>query len=181
MLFALQQFIEGAIWLTLDHELSQLSSPLTYVYSAFSHVLWPSFVPMAVLLMEPPGWRRLALRVCVAAGTVVSAWLAYTMSEYGVVSRVSGRHIEYITPHFLGVATMTMYLLSTGASQLLSTHGAVKAFGLLALLSFGAAYVAYNTWFISVWCYFAGALSAVVWLHFHSQPARISGMRPRWR
>jgi uncharacterized membrane protein (DUF2068 family) len=42
----------------------------------------------------------------------------------------------------------------------------VQVFGALALLSFGAAYAFYATWFISVWCFFAALLSAVVYLHF---------------
>ena len=42
----------------------------------------------------------------------------------------------------------------------------VKLFGVLALLSFAAAYFFYATWFISVWCFFAALMSAVVYLHF---------------
>ena len=60
---------------------------------------------------------------------------------------------------------MTLYLLATAVSPLLSTHRMVVAFGALALLSFGAAYAFYATWFISVWCFFAALLSAVVYLH----------------
>jgi hypothetical protein len=173
LLFATQQLIEGLLWLTLDHDTARIGTLLTYAYTFFSHLLWPVFVPLAVLLIEPRGWRRRALAACVAAGAVVSASLLYTMGQYGIVAHVSGHHIEYITPHFFALATMTLYLLSTSASQLLSTHGSVKAFGLLALLSFGAAYVAYTTWFISVWCYFAGVLSAVVLLHFKSRPIEL--------
>ena len=59
-----------------------------------------------------------------------------------------------------------LYLLSTAISPLLSTHRMVVVFGALALLSFGAAYAFYATWFISVWCFFSALLSAVVYLHF---------------
>jgi len=170
LLFAAQQFIEGVVWLTFSHDAPQLNAVMTYAYSAFSHLLWPVYVPLAVLLIEPPGWRRQALGACVAAGMVVSTWLLLSIAEAGIVSRPSGHHIEYVSPHYFAIATMALYLLSTSASQLLSTHGAARAFGLLALLSFGAAYVAYTTWFISVWCYFAAALSAVVLLHFISRP-----------
>ena len=61
---------------------------------------------------------------------------------------------------------MTLYLLSTALSPLLSSHRWVLVFGVLALLSFGAAYAFYATWFISVWCFFAALLSAVIYLHF---------------
>jgi hypothetical protein len=171
LLFATQQFIEGVVWLTFSHDAPQLNVVMTYAYSMFSHFLWPVFVPFAVLLIEPPGWRRWALGTCVVAGMMVSTWLLLSIAEVGIVSHPSGRHIEYVSPHYFAVATMVLYLLSTSASQLLSTHGAARAFGLLALLSFGAAYVAYTTWFISVWCYFAAALSAVVLLHFIALPS----------
>jgi len=177
LLFATQQFIEGVIWLTFGHEATVLNTVMTYAYAVFSHLLWPVFVPLAVLLIEPPGWRRRALAACVAAGAVVSASLLFTIADGGIVSQATGHHIEYVTPHYFALATMALYLLSTSASQLLSTHGAVRAFGLLALLSFGAAYVAYTTWFISVWCYFAAALSAVVLLHFVATPVRLERSR----
>ena len=38
-----------------------------------------------------------------------------------------------------------------------------------ALLSFGAVYYFYATWFISVWCFFAALLSGIVYLHFLSR------------
>lgn len=166
LLFALQQFIEGVVWLSFGHE--ALNAVMTYAYAAFSHLLWPLFVPLAVLLIEPKGWRRGAIAACLAAGAVASAWLLFLIVRDGIVSRPSGQHIEYLLPHVFGVATVLVYLLATSASQLLSSHRTVRAFGLLALLSFGAAYVAYAQWFISVWCYFAALLSAVVLLHFVS-------------
>jgi hypothetical protein len=166
MLFAVQQLIEGGIWLTFTEEAARLNVVLTHVYSFFSHALWPAYVPLAVLLMEPRGWRRQTLTALVAAGAAVGAYLLYVLVAYPVVSRPTGQHIEYDSPHFFAAVTMTLYLLSTAISPLLSTHRWVVVFGALALLSFGAAYVFYATWFISVWCFFAALLSAVVYLHF---------------
>ena len=166
LLFAAQQLIEGVIWLTFGGEATRLNSVMTHVYSFFSHVLWPVVVPVAVLLMEPAGWRRRALVAFVAAGAAVGAYLLYILMAYPTVSRPTGQHIEYISPHFFAAVTMTLYLLSTAISPLLSTHRMVVVFGALALLSFGAAYAFYATWFISVWCFFAALLSAVVYLHF---------------
>ena len=166
LLFAVQQLIEGVIWLTFSDEATRVNSVLTHVYSFFSHVLWPVYVPVAVLLMEPGGWRRRVLITFVAAGAAVGAYLLYVLVAFPVVSRPTGQHIEYDSPHFFAAATMTLYLLSTALSPLLSTHRMVVVFGALALLSFGAAYAFYATWFISVWCFFAALLSAVIYLHF---------------
>ena len=166
LLFAIQQLSEGVIWLTFRYEAPQLNVVMTHVYSFFSHVLWPAYVPVAVLLIEPPGRRRQALLVFVAAGLAVGAYLLYFLVAFPVVSRPIGQHIEYVSPHFFAATTMTLYLLSTTLSPILSTHRMVKVFGVLALLSFAAAYLFYATWFISVWCFFAALLSAVVYLHF---------------
>ena len=166
LLFAIQQLIEGVIWLTFSDEAALLNSVMTHVYSFFSHVLWPVYVPVAVMLMEPNGWRRRGLIAFVAAGAAVGAYLLVVLVAYPVVSRPTGQHIEYVSPHFFAAVTMTLYLLSTAVSPLLSTHRMVVVFGALALLSFGAAYAFYATWFISVWCFFAALLSAVVYLHF---------------
>ena len=166
ILFAIQQVIEGVIWLTFTDGLPALNAVMTHVYSFFSHVLWPVVVPLAVVLMEPNGWRRRTLIAFVAAGAAVGAYLLVVLMAYPTVSRPTGQHIEYNSPHFFAAVTMTLYLLSTAISPLLSTHRMVVVFGALALLSFGAAYAFYATWFISVWCFFAALLSAVVYLHF---------------
>lgn len=166
LLFALQQLSEGVIWLTFRYDASQLNAVMTHVYSFFSHVLWPVYVPVAVLLIEPLGWRRRAVLALVAVGVAVGAYLFYILVAFPVVSRPIGQHIEYVSPHFFATAVMTLYLLSTTFSPILSTHGTVKVFGVLALSSFAAAYFFYATWFISVWCFFAALLSTVVYLHF---------------
>lgn len=175
LLFAIQQLSEGVIWLTFRYEAPQLNAVMTHVYSFFSHVLWPVYIPVAVLLIELPGWRRRALLVFVAAGSMVGAYLLYVLSAFPVLSRPIGQHIEYVSPHFFALAVMTLYLMSTTLSPLLSTHRTVKVFGILSLLSFTAAYFFYATWFISVWCFFAALLSAVVYLHFSLRRAERSG------
>ena len=171
MLFAIQQLTEGVIWLTFSVDAPLLNAVMTYMYSFFSHVLWPVYVPVAVWLMEPPGWHRRALFAFAAAGSVVGVYLLFILVAFSVVSRPVGQHIEYVSPHFFAAVTMTLYLMSTALSPMLSTHRVVKVFGVLALMSFAGAYTFYATWFISVWCFFAALLSVVVYFHFVSRTA----------
>lgn len=165
LLFAIQQLTEGVIWLTFRYEAPLLNAVMTHVYSFFSHVLWPVFVPVAVLLIEPPGWRRTALAAIAAAGLAVGAYLMYTLVNFTVVARPTGQHIEYVSPHFYAAAVMVLYLLSTCIGPILSTHRMVRVFGVLALLSFASVYYFYATWFISVWCFFAALLSVIILVH----------------
>ncbi len=166
LLFALQQLIEGVVWLTFSYEAPQLNSVMTHVYAFFSHVLWPAYIPVAVLMMEPWQRRRGVLLWFVSAGVAVGAYLLYVLIAFPLTSRPTGQHVEYVSPHFFAALTMTLYLISTAVAPVFSTHPVVKLFGVLAMLSFGAAYAFYATWFISVWCFFAALLSIVVALHF---------------
>lgn len=178
LLFAVQQLIEGVIWLTFSREAPLLNVVMTYAYSFFSHVLWPIYVPLAVLLIEPPGWRRQALAAFLVAGLGVGLYLLVMLLAFPVVSRPTGQHVEYVSPHFFVAVAMTLYLLSTSVSLVLSTHRIVRLFGALALVSFGIAYAFYAVWFISVWCLFAALLSAVVYLHFVPRPPLLKAALP---
>lgn len=178
LLFGIQQLIEGVIWLTFDHEAPLLNAVMTHLYSFFSHLLWPVWVPLAVLLIEPAGWRRKTLTLFVAGGVAVGAYLMYALLAFPIVSRPTGQHIEYVAPHFFAATVMSMYLLSTVVSPVFSSYRWVRIFGVVALLSFGAAYYFFAAWFISVWCFFAAVLSGIIYLHFacslsHDRRSRI--------
>ncbi len=175
LLFAVQQLTEGVIWLTFRYDAPPINRVMTQIYAFFSHVLWPAWIPLAVLLMEAPRTRHRVLLTFVAAGAAVGAYLLYVLVAFPAVSRPAGQHIEYLSPHFFAAEVMTLYLLATTVSPLLSTHGVVKVFGALALLSFGTAYYFYTTWFISVWCFFAAVLSSTILFHFAMRRAKPSG------
>ncbi len=180
LLFALQQFSEGIIWLTFQAEgplVDSANTAMTYAYTFFSHVLWPMYVPVAVWLIEPDAPRRRTLAAFAIAGAVVGLFLLGVMFSFPVTSRPTEHHVEYVLPHFFGAATMTLYMMASSVSLILSTHRTVKIFGVLAVLSFIVAYAFYATWFISVWCFFAGLMSGVVVFHFYSSPRRAYSLR----
>jgi hypothetical protein len=166
VLFGIQQFLEGALWLTFPAKAPDLNAALTQIFSYFSQVLWPIYIPLAVLLLEPAGWRHRVLVLITGAGTVCGLFLLSYLVRLPVISEVRGQHIVYIFPHFHVVAATGLYLLGTCVGPLFSSHRLVRLFGLAATLSFIATYAFYATWFISVWCFFAGILSSVVLLFF---------------
>lgn len=176
MLFAIQQLIEGALWLTFSDKAPLLKVVLTYAYSVFSHVLWPMYIPVAVLLLEPVAWRRKVLIAIAVAGTFIGLYLLYYLVRFPIVAEVTGHHIVYISPHFHALHAMGLYLLGTCISSLFSSHRIVKLFGVAAFVSFMLAYAIYATWFISVWCFFAAILSWIVLLYFPSRKVEVKKM-----
>lgn len=185
ILFAIQQALEGLVWLSLNGKIHGMLGPATQVYSLFSHVLWPIYVPLAVWLAEPPGSRRRGLFGFMVAGAAVGGFLLYGMVVNPIVARPIGQHIEYDSPHFYLAAVMVLYLAATTVSQMLSSHRWIRWFGVLAFGSAVVAYLAYAQWFISVWCFFAALLSGVIYLHVRHHPNTGTGLGipadPRWQ
>jgi hypothetical protein len=165
LLFGIQQLSEGVIWLTFGHDALLLRTAMTYLYSGFSHVLWPIYVPFAVSVLEAVRWRKRAIFAFEAAGLVVSSYLLYSMVTRPLVAEVVGHHIVYASPHFNLVAVMVLYVAATCVCCFFSSHRFVKLFGALALISFVAAYFVYVDALVSVWCFFAAILSLLIYVH----------------
>lgn len=165
LLFGIQQLTEGVIWLTFSRDAPGLQQTMTYVYSGFSHVLWPIYVPLAIGILESVRWRKKVLAGFEVAGLTVGLYLLYFIVTAPVVAQVVSRHIEYISPHFYVPPMIVLYLAATCVSAFFSSHKFVNLFGALALLSFIAAYLIYAHALVSVWCFFAALLSILMYVH----------------
>ena len=163
LLFGLQQLTEGLIWLSFRNESMLPNATLTFIYSLFSHVLWPIYIPFAVGLLETVPLRRKAVAACQIAGTAVGLYLLYFIVQFPVTSRVLEKHIAYDSPHFYIVAVMLLYLTATCASSLFSSSRVIQVFGALSLATFIAAYAIHVATFFSVWCFFAAILSFIIY------------------
>ncbi|WP_338104757.1 DUF6629 family protein [Modestobacter muralis] len=180
LLFGLQQLTEGLLWVGLDNDLTGLQSWSTYVFSLFSHVLWPMFIPFAFLLVEPVRWRRRAISVFLALGIGVGLYLLYFLVRFPVSAHVHERSISYDSPHFYIAGVLVIYLLATCFTGLFSSHRCVRIFGVLAfVLAIAAVLVSIMT-FVSVWCFFAALLSLLILIHF-SGPMQAARTDPRER
>src|SRR5687767_3355250 len=64
LLFGLQQFFEGLLWLTLTHaSYSSWHTITTYVFLLFAQGLWPLWIPLSMFLIEPDKMRRKILLI----------------------------------------------------------------------------------------------------------------------
>jgi hypothetical protein len=165
LLFGIQQSVEGVLWLTFRSDPLHLNLAMKYVYSLFSHVLWPIYVPLALYFLENQRWRKRTMLGFLAAGTAVGLYLLYFLVTQPIVAEVESRHIVYRSPHFYIALVMLAYVASTCLSEFFSSHGFVKLFGGLALLSFISTYLFYTHALVSVWCFFAALLSVLIYVH----------------
>jgi hypothetical protein len=164
LMFGLQQFAEGVLWLTFTMEAPTLHAFMTYAFTGFSRVLWPLFVPLAVLALEPTPWRRRALMGLEVAGMVAAAYLLYYILLTPMSAEVVGHHIVYVSPHLNPGPILILYLAATCASSLFSSHKYIKIFGVLSLVGFAGAAAVSTVALFSVWCFFAALISSVVYV-----------------
>ncbi len=165
LLFGLQQIVEGALWLSFRFDAHDLNVAMTYLFSMFSHVLWPIFVPFAIGLLERVAWRRRVIWGFQAAGLLVGLYLFYLLVDFPVTSVVEA-NIVYVSPHFYKLPVMFLYVAATCVSCFVSSDTTIRLFGALALVLFLIAYGFFTVALFSVWCFFAAVLSSIIYWHF---------------
>ena len=173
LLFGVQQLLEGMLWLTFPDRAPLLNVALTHLYSFFSHVLWPIYVPLAALALESVRWRRRVLVAIAVAGALVGLYLLAMLVKLPITARVVGQHILYDSPHFYVMTTMALYLIGTCASLMVSSHRRVAAFGWPPLSPQSPPTCSMQPG-SSRWCFFAAGLSFIVLWRFREPRARLA-------
>lgn len=168
LLFGIQQTIEGVVWISFNSPLLNMIS--TYAYSVFSHVLWPIFIPFAILLIEKDSTRKKFLGLFCLVGLAVGIYLFYFITTETVTARIFNNSIDYNSPHLYVPIVISLYLIATCGSGFVSSRKTINKFSIVALTSFFIASWFFTVTFISVWCFFAAILSASIYWYIKTQP-----------
>lgn len=167
IMFAVQQSIEGLLWLSLPvAPEGPAATGLTLLFLLMAEVFWPLYVPSMMLLAEPDEGRRRLMLPWLVAGIGVAAYLLWGLLAGPHDAHVLSGHIVYVTEHRYPFAIGLAYLAATCLPLLLSTHRAVLVLGIIVLTGCVVAYAFYWGSFVSVWCFFGAAASAVILFHF---------------
>ena len=167
LIFAGQQAIEGMLWLTLPvAPEGGASSLLTQLFLVISLAFWPVYAPFAVQLVESVAFRRRIMVGCLLLGVAVAGYFLATTLSLPQTACISEGHIVYRTGSAAPVSIGSLYLLATGVALLLSSYRAVALLGWIVFVGSLVSYYFYWDIFISIWCFFAAAASAVLLFHF---------------
>jgi hypothetical protein len=170
-LFGIQQSVEGLLWLSLQHDMAMLRTVMTYLFTLFSHLIWPAFVPFAIARMEEglpqkiEPWRKNTMWGFRAIGALVAMSLLALVATQPLTAVVNV-HIIYVTPFFYDWPMMVLYIAATCIVALFSRHPLIRLFGLTVFAFFFVSWWFYTEAFFSVWCFFAAILSGIIYLHF---------------
>lgn len=163
ILFGIQQFAEGILWLSfLNSELAPWHVPSIYFFLFFAQVIWPLWVPFSIWLMEPDPTRKRILSYFMILGGGFSAYLVYCLFAYEVSAVVDGGHIKYYLYFPNMELRRSLYFFVTLIPFFISSLRFMKLLGIAFLGSLIISYYFFLGYVISVWCFFAAVLSALV-------------------
>jgi hypothetical protein len=165
-IFGVQQIAEGMLWVTLPNpDYVNIQKICTYIYLFFAQMLWPLWVPIAILLIEKKETRKNIQKVCVAAGLIVGVYMAYCLLTFHVEAKIVGYHIKYFQdfPPSLRKYSITLYGLATIAPPFFSHIRRMWMLGTTILISYIVTAVFYEHYILSVWCFFSSIISLSIY------------------
>jgi hypothetical protein len=178
LLFALQQAVEGLLWLELSGAADRAAiAALAFAFLLFAEVLWPVYAVLAVLLVEPDHRRRAILCAVVAAGAALSLYLLSGLLSEPPAAIVRGHSIAYSRHAGVFSWQQAAYVIITVGGPVVSSHRIIRLFGVAVAIGFAITAYAYAATLISVWCFFAAASSSLLYWHFRGA-ARQARLRP---
>lgn len=167
LIFAAQQITEGFVWLSLTHpEFAFLEQSSTYIFLFIAQVVWPFWVPWSILNIEPHKNRRTLAKVLVGMGSILSLYLGYCLMTFHVEASIQGHHISYLQeyPSVWGNLRGVFYVMATIVPPFLSRNKRMWMLGVAILFSYIITTILYVDFLVSVWCFFASIISAVVYM-----------------
>jgi len=171
LFFGVQQIVEGSLWLTIPlPEYADLRQVGTYIFLIMADFLWPTMIPLSVLLMEQNKKKRKYLMVLLGMGIALSLYYAYCLITFSVAPQIMGYHIHYETtfPKSLSMPAFIVYLMVTITPLFISSIKRTHMMGILMFLSCLVTAIFFTQYLTSVWCFFAALLSGVIYWILHS-------------
>jgi len=165
LFFSVQQLTEGILWLSLTNtSYAYLHQSFTYIFLTFAEVLWPLWVPLSIWLIEKEKERKKILFIILIIGAAVAALLCYSLFSYPVDSSIGNFHIRYHhhVQHSLIKYVSVFYFAATVLPPLISSVKKVILIGGFILISYIITKVFFEEYVISVWCFFAAAISILI-------------------
>lgn len=131
-------------------------------------------------MIEKDDKRRKILKLSMATGIIVSAYLTLCLLSYHVEAKIIGQHISYQQnyPPNLVYLSGRLYIIATVVSPFLSSFKKMSVLGSAILVSYIIATIFYEDYIVSVWCSFAAIISVVIYAILHERKIAYQPIAP---
>lgn len=163
LLLGAHQLDEAFVWWGLQgHIPAGVGRVATWVYLVFAFVVLPTYVPLAIRALEPPGRRRALMTAFAGAGLAVSLVLLAAMVRGPVTARLGMHHVAYGIHLHAGLLVVGAYVLVTCGSAIFSGYRPIAVFGVVNLIAVAALAELAIDGFASLWCAWAALTSVAI-------------------
>jgi Family of unknown function (DUF6629) len=181
VVFGIQQFCEGWVWVGVNGANAGLVKVSALAYLFFALFFWLMWVPFSTTLIEPRRRVKAGLWVFMAVGAALggSLYLPILMRPEWLAVDVVGHSIHYNIDASLvervlsGLVWQLVYVAVVAVPFMASPIRRLFHFGLAAVLSAAVSMVFFPSTAASVWCFFAAVLSLYLSGLFYRMPARV--------
>lgn len=169
LLFSLQQFLEGMVWLGGTAECTNSIRTAALGYLFFSHLLWLIWIPLSCYAVENNLSKKKLLFVLILLSALfglstylpllfIEEWMTVIFTSHAVVYSTILLFDQYIPRKLFTLFYIIMIILPLLAAS--DRH--LKYFGLLILVSVVISIMFFDYAFISKWCYVAAVFSLFI-------------------
>ncbi len=166
ILFAVQQFSEGVLWICLNtgYYPSVLASLAEWIFLFFAFVNWPIWLPLSLFLIERRYVQKSIIFIALIIGLTFVIWNLILAFDSPVTVEIVQNSIQYSAYETASSAVFLtlriLYILAVLIPCFASSWRYMWVFGLIVAATFVAAEYFYHAVFTSVWCFFAAVTSA---------------------
>lgn len=167
LVFAVQQFAEGAVWMSLEYESwSGFTTIASIAFLIFAQVVWPIWLPASFVMMEDDPKRKKFLRLFLIPGIVVASYFLYCIITLPLTTESINHHVFYrlAFPVPLIPYAAALYLSATLIPPLYSRIYKVQMIGVVLFVSYIIARLFFQPSLISVWCFLAIGIAGLVYM-----------------
>jgi len=166
-IFAVQQLVEGLLWVTLAHsDASQSQFWLSNIYGVFIGIIWPLFAPFAVYYAETDNLRKKIIATIGLAGAGLAIYTVIGLANEPIIAEIIHHSINYKHHVSSYQLVIVLYLLATCVPFIFSSYKHLSSAGIIITIGFFIAYFTYLETFASVWCFFAAVASTLIYFYF---------------
>ena len=164
-LFALQQFSEGILWISLPYPpLGPIGILAKYYFVTFAYLMWPVLIPLAFILIEPNPARKKLLYGVLLLGLSQSLVLIFSFIHHGVEAAIFNHSIQYDARVQNSYILPALYVIGVVFPWFVSSLKATSYLGILAALSFMIASLFFYATLASLWCFLAAFISLLFYV-----------------
>lgn len=162
ILFSLQQFAEGFVWVTEPDTF--FNTLFAYIYLGFAMFVWPVWMPLSLFYLEKIQTRRRIIFGLFLTGIAWGCFVIWHALTHNIFVQLNQNHVRYIVSlneNKRSLLTL-IYLIPGTGPFFISSIPFMSILGATLVVSCFLTYIIWYKFFISLWCFFAAVMSMFV-------------------